>query len=234
MIERGIVEALHDAQNGSKQELQANALRTVYNALIADGFQDTSLSKPETAVETKRFSPDLKENLEKKGFRIYTLSGQSIRSERERGRKFWSTWHNSYPDFENLTSIHSEVAVDPDPEKFFIPKSNNKTLDQQLEMIADHSKRLQKTLTSEVCAVMGKSPDYVDLTFSHLDTLKDIKDRLFGEKYGYNYARTKTPTVESSVAGVGDFGAFSGLGVFCWGRGGGHGRVFAAPMVVPK
>lgn len=202
--------------------------------VLLEQYGDEPLPTQEVAVETKRFSPDLAKSLEKKGFRIYTLTGQSIRSEREAGRKFWSTWHRDYPKFEALTSIHSEVAIDPNPDKFFIPKSNNQTLDQQLEMVADHSRKLQKSLTSEVQAVMGQSPDYVDLTFSHLTTLKDIKDRLFGEKYGYNYARTQTPTVESVVASVGDFGAAYGLSVSRWHRAGGYGVVFVAPLVVPK
>lgn len=236
MIELGIVKALLRAQEAKdrKAVAQAEALASVLKAVKLDGFQDVPLPQAEIVTETKRFSPDLREALEKKGFRVYTLTGQSISSEKAQGRKFWSTWHRDYPKFEALTSIHSEVAIDPDPDKFFIPKSNNKTLDHQLEMVADHSQKLQKTLTSEVSAVMGEAPDYVDLTFSHLDTLKDIKDRLFGEKYGYNFTRTKTPTVESLVADVGDFHADRGLHVSYWYRGDGPGFVFAAPLVVPR
>lgn len=47
MIERSIVEALHRAQKGSKQELQAKALEAVFAAVKADGFQDISPQTPE-------------------------------------------------------------------------------------------------------------------------------------------------------------------------------------------
>lgn len=128
--------------------------------------------------------------------------------------------------------MFSEIAIDPRPEKFFLPKSNNSTLDQQLEMIAEHSRKLQRKLkTQTVEAIMGEAPDYTQLAFTRLDA---TGERLFGEKYGYNYARTKTPTVGSRVAFVGSFDADRGLYVFYWSRGRGRSRVFASPPVVPK
>jgi len=193
-------------------------------------------------AETKRFSPDLKEALEKKGFVVYTIGGQSIKSEKEQGRKFRPTWQDNYPtfwhykdyeDFWNLTSMYSEVAINSDPKKFYIARSYDKTLNQQLEMIADYSKKLQRKLSSEIEAVMGQAADYVDLTFVHLD-VHTMEDRLFGKKYGYIFARTKTPTVGSYVASVGHFRSDSGLHVdddrddnCIYG-------VWAVPLVVPK
>lgn len=186
-------------------------------------------AKEVTPVEVRRFSREAREALERQGYVVHELTGQSIASEREAGRKFWSTWHNDYPELEALTSMHSEVAINPG--KLFIPKSNNKTLVQQENLIARLSQDLG-TRVQGVEAVMGKAPDYVDLAFTHLDTTGDY---LFGEKDVHNYARTKTPTVGSSVAIVGDFDPASGLGVgYYWDRGLGGGDVFAAPLVVPK
>lgn len=39
MIERSILEAQKRAKAGSKQEIQVNALRTVFDAVKADGFR---------------------------------------------------------------------------------------------------------------------------------------------------------------------------------------------------
>ncbi len=81
-------------------------------------------------------------------------------------------------------------------------------------------------------AIIGEASDYAELAFAHLDAT-DGKGYLFGEKYGYNYARTKTP-VGSGVAHVGDFGDVRGLGVGHWHPDNRLGRVFAVPLVVPK
>src|SRR3989304_1069035 len=138
MIEQAIVESLHRAQKGSKQEIQAKALKAVLEAVKADGFQDIppQQTPKETApVEVKRFSDEARESLTKEGYVIYALSGQLIRSLRESDRKFWSTWHrdSQYEVFETKSSMASEVAIKPDA--LFIPKSNNKTLRQQEGMV---------------------------------------------------------------------------------------------------
>lgn len=214
MIERGIVEALHRAQAAKdpKAIAQAEALAGVLKAVKLDGFQDVALPQTpkETApIEVKRFTDEAREALQKEGYRIYQLTGESIRTLRQGGRKFWSTWHQDgqYEAFETQGSMHSEVAVRPDA--LFIPKSNNKTLKKQEDAIARFSGDLAKKVKG-VEAIMGEAPDYVELAFAHLDA---TGNRLFGEKYGYNYARTKTLTAGSDVAGVGGFPADDGLRV---------------------
>lgn len=227
MIERNIVKALHKAQKGSKQELQTKALKAVFDAVKADGFQDIPLQTPERQLEIKRFSQEAKEALEKRGFVIYGLTGQSIKTLRDAGRQFWSTWHKDFPGFETLISMHSEVAIKPN--KLFLPKSNNKTLPQQEKMVGKFSEELGKKVKG-VKAIIGQAPDYVELAFAHLDSTKEY---LFGAKYNYDYARTKTPTSSSRVAVVGHFRADDGLGVAYWGAVHGGDFVHAAPLVVP-
>lgn len=192
------------------------------------------LQTPETPIEIKSFSKETKEALGKEGYVIHSLTGQSIKSLRDAGRKFWSTWHNKYPDFEALGSIPSEVAVNPS--NLFLPKSNNKTLAQQEEMVEKFSEEIGKKVQG-VKAIIGEAPDYVELAFAHLDATKDY---LFGAKYNYNYARTKTPTNGSFVAYVGGLHAGRGfffqpvgLGVGYWSVDGGLGVIYAAPLVVP-
>lgn len=188
----------------------------------------TATPKETIPVEIRRFTDEAKEALAKEGFVIRELTGQSIASERAAGRKFWSTWHRDYPQFEALTSMQSEVAIKPG--KLFIPRSNNKTLAQQEEMIGGFSQRLGETVPG-VDAIMGEAPDYVDLVFTHLGATGEY---LFGEKDGYNYARTKTPTVGTHVANVGLASPGNGLDVDYRLRGYGYSYVYAAPLVVPK
>lgn len=181
-----------------------------------------------TPIEVKRFSQEAREALRNQGYAVYELTGQSIASIRDSGRKLWSTWHRDYPVFETLTSMHSEVAINPG--RLFIPKSNNKTLVQQEELIARSSQDFGNRVQG-VEAVMGEAPDYVDLAFTHLNATGNY---LFGEKDGYNFARTKTPTVGSFIACVGDFDPADGLIVNDWHADRGNDDVFAAPLVVPK
>lgn len=186
-----------------------------------------NLKTPEAPVEIKRFSQEAREALEKQGFVIYGLTGQSIRSLRDSGHKFLSTWYKGLPDFEALGSMHSEVAINPN--KPFLPKSNNKTLTQQEEMVGKFSEELGKKIKG-VKAIIGQAPDYVELAFVHQDSTKEY---LFGAKNNYHYARTKTPTSSSNVVHVGYFNAGHGLGVRDWDRDFGRDVMHAAPLVVP-
>lgn len=183
----------------------------------------------EQPVGIRKFSDKTKDVLKKEGYLVYQLTGQSIKSLREAGKPFWSTWHRDYPDFENLTSRLSEVAINPDPKKFFLPKSNNKTLTEQERMIEDYSKQLAKKVVG-VKAILGEAPDYAELAFAHLDA---IGEYLFGKKYNYDYTRTKTITTSPSVAGIGDFDAGSGLSVDYWNGDDSNSSLWAVPLVVP-
>jgi len=182
-----------------------------------------------TAVETEapeiqRFSTEAREALEARGFVVYELTGQSIKSLRDQRHPFWSTWHKDYPQFEALPSRKSEVAIDPS--KLFIPRSNNKTLAEQLEAVRKFSDGLN---IPGVEAVLGEAADYTELAFTHLDK---TGKRLFGSDYGFNYTRTQT-RVEGLVASVGDLYADHGLDVDHWYPSNRHGDLFAAPLVVP-
>jgi hypothetical protein len=186
-----------------------------------------SVSTPEKELEIKRFFAEQREALENQGYVIYGLTGQSIKTLRDRGHKFWSTWHKEFPYFEALGSVHSEVAINPNNP--FLPNSNNRTLAQQENMVGRFSEVLGKKVKG-VKAIIGQAPDYAELAFAHLDATKEY---LFGAKQNYNYARTKTPIGSSCVAHVGGFGADDGLVVNYWYRDNGDGYVRAAPLVVP-
>lgn len=188
--------------------------------------KDIPLPTKEVLLEINRFTPEARKALEKKGYLIYELSGQSIRTLRNADKPFWSTWHKDYPVLEDMRSRITEVAFNPS--QLFIPGSNNKTLKEQEDMVEQFSKGL-KVKGAE--AIIGEMPDYVELAFTHLDS---TGDRLFGEKYSFNYTRTVTPTSEFVVALVGCFDADYGLHVNRWDRDRGRDGLYVAPLVVPK
>jgi len=204
-------------------------------------FDVQTTKTPENLVEIKRFSMEQKEALQKEGYFIYDLTGQSIKTLKDSGHGFWSMWHNSLPDFEAIRSMRSEVAINPN--KLFLSESNNKGLDQQGEMVNKFSNELGKKIQG-VKAIIGDTPDYAELAFKHLEL---TKNNLFRKKFGrYDYlsTRTKTFTNDSSVATVSCFptgtnplGLFGlgpfGLSIGEWFADGGLENLYVIPLIVP-
>jgi len=229
------IQAERERGNNAGVEVLTAQLQ-VFNALVKSGMlqelSDPTLKTPETQGEIKRFSKEALEFLKKKDLLHYPLNGQSLKAQKLAGRPFWYIVDVS-DEFLTLPSMQSEVAFHPSPDKFFLPESKNFTLPQQQEMIAEYSYKLQREFGSEeIEAVMGDVPDYTLLAFLHLDATKG-EERLFGEKYGYKYARTKTPTSISGVASVGGFNADRGFNVDDWHAAYRGGGIFEAPLIVP-
>lgn len=230
-LHRATAEALIklDRQDPRRQEIERLASAATLNGTSTLEVKATH----ETPNEISRFTKEDKKFLKKEGISvIYALNGQTIHGQEHAGRPFWFIASSEGGSLLDVHAKYSEVAIDTNPNKFFLPKSNNATLSQQLEMIAEHSYKLQRRLgATTIEAIMGEAPDYTQLAFGNLDA---TGERLFGEKYNYNYARTKTPTVGTRVAFVGYFDATDGLLVDDWDRGDGRSCVFASPLVVPK
>lgn len=203
----------------------ARVLREQYGDLPLPGTNHTDA---ESSSDILQFSDQSKEALIKLGYRIYPFTGQSIKSLREAGKPFWVTWHQDYHDLENFPARLSEVAINPDPKKFFLSESNNRTLEQQIKLMEEFSKKLTTRIPG-VKAVLGEAPDYIELVFAHLDK---SGVRLFGEKYDHNYTRTVTRVGSFSVD-VGRFRVDDDLRVDNWFFDRGYNSLWAAPLVVP-
>jgi hypothetical protein len=190
--------------------------------------QETSGNLPENKnleekapVEIKRFSKEQREALEKQGFVIYELTGQSIKTFRDAGRKFHlRPLHTDYP-FEVLGSIQSEVAINPD--KPFLPISGYKIQDMQEKMVDEFSEELGKKIKG-VKAIIGQHSDYTELAFKHFDATNHC---LYDE-----YATTSTRATNSVVACVNGISA-AGLDVYYRDVDEGYFIIHAAPLVVP-
>lgn len=173
-----------------------------------------------------RFSAEQRKGLERKGYLVYNLTGQTIATLRNAGHPFWSTWHQGEA-IEQVRSMLTEVAVNP--KSLFLQDSNRKTLDEQLAMVENFGRKLSGEVKG-VAAILGTAPDYAELAFAHLD---QKGQRLFGKDFDYDYTRTTTPTGESHVALVGSFNGDLGLRVHDWVQSGRHDDIWAAPLVVP-
>jgi hypothetical protein len=135
--------------------------------------------------DIQRFSQEQKEQLGKYGFKIYELTGQSILTLKEQDKPFYSTWHNylSHPEFETLTSRRSEVAINP--LRLYLPRSDKKTLTEQLALVKDLSAFISEEIPG-VEAAIGSVADYAELFFAYSDETENRN--LFGRYH----ARTST------------------------------------------
>jgi hypothetical protein len=127
--------------------------------------------------EVKRFSSEAREALQQQGYVIYELKGESIQSLKDAGRPIKQTWENhlphhtykhsfSYPEFDEMQSMRSEVAVNP--EKPFLRWSGFRRFKGQEASVRRFSKRLNKRVPGAE-AKMGEAPDYIELAFQHQD-----------------------------------------------------------------
>lgn len=197
-----------------------------------------NLEKLAEDLGVKAFSGEAKDALIKDGAVIYPLTGSTIEAQRNmRAKKGKPSFYYVVDVREGLVgrpSRLSEVAIYPDPKKFFVPNTGGEDLETEA-LVAEAANRLRKRLRQNGIDVVipEEAVTLTELTFKHLD---ETEVWLFGESYGYLYGRTKNPTNESGsgVAIVGCAVPDSGLGVLDWRRGLGNGRVRAVCLVVPR
>jgi len=212
---------------GDEQDkLDADEIAAMRKRRGQDILLPTAPITPEAPkLELVRFTSETKKALEREGYVVHELTGQSIASLKDQGRGFRSTWHR-YPDFEALASRLSEVAINP--EELFLQRSGNKTLSEQQRLIAAHSAMLSLRYPGTE-AILGEAPDYIEIAFKHLDATKQY---LFGKDFGFNFTRTNT-RVEGGVASLGLFDPGGGWHVGSWGADVRSGGLRVAPLVVP-
>lgn len=187
---------------------------------------------------TKTFSGKAKEALIKDGALIYSLTGQTIKAQREiqRGKGMPSFYYvaNGGERLVGRPSRLPEVAIYPDPEKFFIPNTAGKDLETQEALALEDANKLRGRLNQSGIDVVipEEAATLTELTFKHLD---ETGIWLFGEIYSYFYARTNNPTNESGsgVANVGPARPVYGLDVSSWGREGGRDYLRVVRLIVP-
>ena len=213
------------------------ARAAVIAAVLNDRGVDVPLpngATPERPLEVSRFNDVDREALLKAGALIYELTGETIEDQQGAGRKFWYVTDGGDKLLEK-PSRRGEIAIFPDPNEFFIPESGGKSLADQEKLASRDTKALQKRLNTKGLKVIipEEASTLTEITFKHLE---ETGEWLFGERYGYNYGRTKNSTNKSgsSVAVVGSAFLDNGLFVNDWDRGDGFDSVRVVRLVVPS
>lgn len=195
----------------------------------------SAVQKEPERVEIKRFPDKEKRVLKEVGAVVYSITGQTITGQRELREKEYREGKNPRPDFyyvvdagDRLTalpSMLSEVAIYPDPKRFFVPDTGGKTLAEQEELVKKDADKLREILGLEEIdeVIPEEAATLTELTFKHLG---ETGIWLFGVDYNYWYGSTKNPIDESGdVAVVGKAAVAtwkmwdSGLNVERWNRG---------------
>lgn len=203
-----------------------------------------SSTAEEQLVLRDRFTDEEKERLLRDGALIYLPLGETIPAQRERQKtkdkpSFWYVIEAG-DRLLALPSKQVEIAIYPDPKRFFVPESFNKNLRRQEELVAKDAADLRKRLGLEGISeiIPSEAATLTDITFQHLDATGIW---LFGREFAsangldWVYGRTKNPTnsAGSVVAYVGNADPDGGLSVDDWSRGRGDHFVGAVCLVVP-
>ncbi len=169
-------------------------------------YQPTEVRFP----ELRRFSRDQEFGMDEEGLVIFRLTGQSIKSLKDQGESIiQSEWLEDYPNLGALPSMRSEVAIYL--EQIYLPKSERKSLTEQMELVKSLNDRLSEKIP-DVKVVIGQLPDYAELFFQLPPKLRLPREPSYPVE-----VRTTTPVMLSSrgeiytVAGLRDYGADEGI-----------------------
>lgn len=232
------------------------AIRQAGELLVAADVKDPGmpvavLAKEQAVgafVETKPLTQEFRPFTDKEmkalvedGAVFFDLDGDTIEQEQKEGRPFRYV-ANGGVRLLKVPSIKTQVAIYPNPKKFFIPDSGNKDLSTQERLAEKDGQELRKRLglkdDSLTVIIPDQASTLTELTFKYLDetTKKGIGVWLFGPDYKYLYGRTKNPVNESgsSVVIVGDASPGSGVNVYFWLRDDGCDNLYVVRLVVAK
>jgi len=195
---------------------------------LVDEFRDSAHIRQCMISENKaEFTSDQRTALEKKGYLIYHLTGQTIETLLYNGKSILSAFRGD--SIEQLQSMLTEVAIDP--KNLFLPNSNNERMDVQTARVKQFGEKLEKEIPG-VTAIIGHAPDYVELTFLHLAS---TSKNLFGKDHNFLYTCTTTPTnAVNRLVVVGNFHDFGCLGITNSDATSPSENVWVAPLVVPS
>lgn len=194
---------------------------------------------PEQLLVPVRFSDEERRVLKDDGAVLCLPQGETIQGQKGAKRPFWYVADGYEIDGKNrlldVPSRPMEVAIYPDPEKFFVPGSFDKSKADQENLLVEDMHRLRRRLGLEgIGGILPEASEATEIAFRYFDAT-GRKVRLLGKNYGFRWVRTNTPTTESgsSFADVGSWSAVDGIDVDDWGAGSGISSLGAARWVVP-
>jgi len=199
-------------------------------------FKVKNLLDTELAKEGKCFTEEERKILKDDGAKIYPIEGETIQAQMDAGRPFHYVADRVL--LLNTPSLVSEMAIYPNPNRFFVSSTLGKKLSKQEKLVKKDASQLRKRLglkgIDEI--IPQEAATVTELLFKHRRGSKS-KVWLLGESYRHLRVITKNPTDESGlrVALVSfRFSMGPGLIVETWDRNLGFSDICAIRLIVPK
>ena len=220
-VSRGLSET-----EAEKYSLGITLMGNFADDLRKQGILPKRFKQPEVFGKALTFTDETRRALLNDGAVIYLPTGETIKSQRDAKRPFAYLPEGFKVNGRNrLTEFPArkiEVAIYPDPEKFFVPDTFNKDTDRQTVLIEQDADSLRKRLGLEnITEILPEASEATEVIFRYFDK---TAVRLLGRDYmrdgHWSYIRTATPTNKegSFVAYVGCWSDGIGLHVYDWFR----------------
>lgn len=205
-------------------------------------------ASPEKILLRERFSPEEKRILERDGAIFYLLTGQTIEQQRDARKKLGLPAFNVLVNLQGekvltVPSRRIEVAIYPDPKRFFVPGTFSQFTITQKRLVEEDGEALRKRLKlNNITEIIPDEASTVtELVFQHVDRtgewlLGDLYSRYTPERGQFKvHVRTKNPTdQESWLAEVGTALPGWGLEVSRWHHYSARDNLGAFRLVVPR
>lgn len=191
----------------------------------------------------RRFNDTERCALYKIGAQIYELNGETIQAQLESQRKrgehsFWFIADVDEDVDEQLVMLQPrlvEVAIFPDPNKFFVHGTKGENLATQKELVKRDGMSLRQQLSVGGIDVIipNKASTLTDLTFKYRD---ETGKWLFGPDYNclFGITNNSVSRSDSMVAVVGNADPNFGLQVSYRYRAVSYSNIYAVRLVVPR
>lgn len=187
----------------------SKAWRQLYGDIPFSQTRADSRKSPEQLLKPITFSERTREVLISDGAVLYLPESKSLKDQKREGRSFRYIVDASSRGFLTLRARPIEVAIYPDPERFFVPKSSNIAKSLQEELQADDARALRQKLgVEDITEIMPEVSEATEVIFEHYDK---TGVRLLGMDFRYLYMKTNTPTNKSG-SNVAIVGGFDGRG----------------------
>jgi hypothetical protein len=137
------------------------------------------------------FTQEEKEKLRAEGALIYAIGEETVAEQMQRNDGFWNIRHENEAEYLEVPARRMEVAIFPDPEKFFVPESYMKDKDEQERLLLEDTGILRAKLgfDNSVTQILPEIAEATSVIFKHKDT---TGTRLLGEEYSCASIRTNT------------------------------------------
>lgn len=169
------------------------------------------MKPPEVEVQKfPRFSERERKVLEQDGTHIYLLPGRTLHSYYQGPLLFGLDAYDVLtPSDINLKGKKTEVAIYPKPDRFFVPESGGKSLDEQAKLVTKDATELKNRLSLEDIdeIIPDQAVTLLELALVHKEKsfLAQLFDFgiLFGQDYDFRYGISRQHTTQ--------YGRYSGF-----------------------